>query len=238
MISKAKIDNFKIEKNKITIIIPAKDEEASLEIFLKNINLYKKFFKEIIVIDGRSKDKTIEVAKKNNCKVIEQKNLGYGDAIIKGASEVKTKYFIIFDADGSKDPVYLKRFIEKLRQKKTDIVFAERYGDGAGSYDDTYLTFFGNRIFTNLGKLFFNLDLNDILHTFFLCNTKKFNKINFKFKDFCFCVEFPIKIKKNNLSCAYIPTIEKKRLDGIPKVRSFVDGGKILIAMITLFLKS
>ena len=110
-------------KKDITIIIPARDEEASLKKLLKKFKFYKKLYKEIIVIDGKSKDNTIQVAKSNNCKVINQKGLGYGDAIIKGVNSVKTKYFIIFDADGSKDPVYLKRFIQKLKAKKSDIIF-------------------------------------------------------------------------------------------------------------------
>lgn len=222
---------------KITIVIPARNEEASLKKLLRKFKLYKKYYKEIIVVDGKSSDKTIQIAKKNNCRIIRQKNLGYGDAIILGVEEVKTQYFIVFDADGSKDPRYLSKFYNKLKKDKTEIIYAERYGKGAGSLDDTLITYVGNRIFTILGKIFFNLQLNDILHTFFLCEVKKFKQMNFKFKDFSFCIEFPIKARRANISCSYIATIEKKRYDGVPKVRSFVDGAKILIGMIILFFK-
>ncbi len=222
-------------KKDLSIIIPARDEEASLKKLLKKFKKYKKLYKEIIIIDGKSKDKTIDVAKKNKCKVIKQNKLGYGDAIIKGVNSVKTKYFIIFDADGSKDPIYLKKFYRILKKRKPDVIYAERYGEGAGSLDDTILTYIGNRIFTILGKIFFNLELNDILHTFFLCKVKEFKRINYKFNDFSFCVEFPIKAKRHNLNCIYISTIEKRRYDGIPKVRSFIDGVKILYGMIILF---
>ena len=34
----------------------------------------------------------------------------------------KTKYFIIFDADGSKDPVYLETFYNKIKLKKTNVI--------------------------------------------------------------------------------------------------------------------
>jgi len=230
------IAKYEVMKN-ISIIIPARNEEASLKILLKKFLLYRKFYKEIILVDGQSSDKTVEIAKNNNCKVIKQKGLGYGAAIIEGVKAVKTKYFIIFDADGSKDPRYLIRFHKKLKKDKSDIVYAERYGIGAGSLDDTLITHIGNRIFTNIGKIFFNLVLNDILHTFFLCEVKKFNEIDFKYKDFSFCVEFPIKVKRHNFLCSYIPTIEKKRYSGVPKVRSFIDGLKILNGMIVLFFK-
>ena len=208
-------------KKILSIVIPARNEEGSLKILLKKFDKFKHYYSQIIIVDGKSTDKTIEVAKKFGCKVIKQKKLGYGDAIIQGVNQVKTKYFIIFDADGSKDPIYLKRFASELKKNENNIIFAERYGKNAGSLDDTFITHIGNRIFTIMGKLFFGLKLNDILHTFFLCEVSKFKKLNFKYKDFVFCAEFPILAKKNDLKSSYIPTIEKKRYDGVPKVRSF-----------------
>ena len=200
-------------RKKISIVIPAKNEEQSLKILLKKFKKYKNFYHEIILVDGKSTDKTVKVAIKNKCKVVKQKKDGYGDAIILGVNNVKTKYFIIYDADGSKDPIYLKQFSKKLKSSnEKDIVFAERYGKGAGSHDDTLLTYIGNRIFTYLGIIFFNLKLNDILHTFFLCEVKKFKKLKFKYKDFAFCAEFPIIAKKNKLSFSNMPTIEKKKI--------------------------
>ena len=221
----------------ISIVIPARDEEKSLKILLKKFDKFKKYYEEIIIVDGKSTDKTIRVAREFGCKIIKQKKLGYGDAIIQGVNQVKTKYFIIFDADGSKDPIYLKKFSNELKKNRNNIIFAERYGKNAGSEDDTLITHIGNRIFTIMGKVFFGLKLNDILHTFFLCEVNKFKKLRFKYKDFVFCVEFPILAKKNNLGSSFIPTVEKKRYSGVPKVRSFVDGLKILIGMIDLFIK-
>ena len=78
--------NSEKEQKDLSIIIPARDEEASLKKLLKKFKKYKKLYKEIIIIDGKSKDKTIDVAKKNKCKVIKQNKLGYGDAIIKGVN--------------------------------------------------------------------------------------------------------------------------------------------------------
>lgn len=224
-------------KKKISIVIPARNEEGSLKILLKKFHKFKEYYSEIIIVDGKSTDKTILVAKKFGCRVIKQRKLGYGDAIIQGVNQVKTRYFIIFDADGSKDPIYLKKFANQLKKNDGKIIFAERYGKNAGSLDDTVITHIGNRIFTIMGKIFFNLKLNDILHTFFLCEVSKFKKLKFMYKDFVFCIEFPILAKKNNLEATYIPTIEKKRYDGVPKVRSFIDGLKILIGMIVLFTK-
>ena len=77
--------------------------------------------------------------------------------------------------------------------------------------------------------------MNDILHTFFICKNSSFKKINFEHYNFGFCVELPIKVEKLKLKYDVIPTIERKRLAGEVKVRSFVDGVKILQSMLKLF---
>ena len=51
---------------KISIIIPTKNEEESLSILLKDIKNYEKFIGEIIIIDGKSTDKTTDIAKQFN----------------------------------------------------------------------------------------------------------------------------------------------------------------------------
>ena len=55
---------------------------------------------------------------------------------------------------------------QKINYKKADFIFASRYETQAGSEDDTFLTFIGNKIFSLLGKIFFNLNISDILYTF------------------------------------------------------------------------
>ena len=221
---------------KVSIIIPTLNEEDSLNVLLNELSKFNENIYEIIVVDGKSTDETIKIARKYKCKIIIQQNkLGYGDAIIKGINEANTDYSIILDGDGSKNPTHIKDLITTIINSNSDFVFAERYGQGAGSLDDTILTHIGNRIFTLIGKVFFGLKLNDILHTFFICKNDKFKEIHFKFKDFGFCVELPIKVHRNKFKYTSIPTLERKRIAGTIKVRSFVDGYKILISMLKSF---
>ena len=224
----------------ITVVIPTKNEEDSLGILLKEIKGKKnfKFIKEVVVVDGKSTDKTTKIAKNFKCRVIKQKNsLGYGDAIIRGIKSSKSEFSIVLDGDGSKNPIYISKFYKIIKKKNYDFVFGTRYGKMAGSKDDTILTFLGNRLFTNLGKIFFNIEINDILHTFFICRSKKFNKIKFKHMNFGFCAELPIIVKKLNIKHIECDTVERKRIAGKIKVRSFVDGYKILFSMVKIFLR-
>ena len=94
--------------NDLTLVIPAKRESESLPTVLKEL---KKFKIKILVVLEKQDLETINSIKKFNCKILYQKNKGYGDALILGIKNVKTKYFCIFNADGSFDENDLpKRF--------------------------------------------------------------------------------------------------------------------------------
>ena len=177
----------------LTLVIPAKNEKESLPLVLKELKKYK--LKKIVVLE-KSDLATIKSIKKYNCRILHQKNKGYGDAIVQGINDVKTKYFCIFNADGSFDPKELSNMMKLIQNKSLDIIFASRYEKNCSSDDDTIVTYLGNMIFTNLGKLFFNLNITDILYTFVIGNTKKIKKLRLKSKDFVLCVELPILSKR------------------------------------------
>ena len=218
----------------LTLIIPAKNEEASLPQVLEEIKNYEC---DKIVILEESDLKTINAIKNFNCKLIYQTGRGYGNALIEGINNVKTEYACIFNADGSFNPKYLKDMLSLCKADR-DFVFASRYMDGGGSDDDTLLTKIGNFIFSTIGNIFFSLKLSDILYTFLIGKTDSFKKLNLKSNDFCLCVEMPIKAKQLNMNFVDTPSYERKRIAGEKKVSEFKDGFKILFYMIKIFFKN
>ena len=50
-----------------------------------------------------------------------------------------------------------------------------------------------------LEKYFFSLNITDILYTFVLGKTESVVNLNLSRKDFSYCIELPIKAKKQNL---------------------------------------
>ncbi len=218
----------------LTLIIPAKLEAESLPIFLKELAKYN--CKKIIVLD-KDDTSTINAIKEfTEVEILLQKQIGYGSALIEGVKATKTENFCIINADGSMDPKYLEAMINELKNK--DLVFATRYEKGGGSDDDDIITFIGNKIFSIIGKIFFRLKISDILFTYILGNTNKFNSLNLKFSDFRICVEIPIKAKKKNLQYTSISSYERSRIGGKKKVNALKDGFLILTAMITLFFNN
>jgi len=220
--------------NNLTLIIPAKNEEISLPKVLEEIKKYK--CKKIIILSKKDK-KTFYSISNFKCKIIEQKKNGYGDAIIEGINNVKTKYLCIFNADGSFNPKYLNKMLKNAKNSY-DFIFASRYTIGGGSEDDTILTYIGNKIFTFLGNFLFKLNISDILFTYILGNSKKFKKLNLINRDFKICIEIPIKIKIKKFSYKCIPSKERSRFGGKKKVNEFIDGFKILYSMIKFFIRN
>jgi len=217
----------------LTLIIPAKKESASLPKVLEEIKNYEC---KVIIILENTDTKTINAAKNFNCKIILQSDKGYGNALIEGMNNVETEYLCIFNADGSFNPKYLNKMLTACRNN-LDFVFASRYMNGGGSDDDTFLTKVGNFIFSTIGNIFFSLKLSDILYTFLLGKTESFKKLNLKSKDFCLCVEMPIKARRKKMNFIDMPNYERERIAGKKKVNEFQDGFKILIYMIKSFFR-
>ena len=221
-----------MEKTDLTLVIPAKYESESLPIILDDL---KKFNFQIIVSLHHEDKLTIKAINSYNLRTVMQKNKGYGNALIEGINACKTKYFCIFNADGSFDENDLPKMLDL--NKKNDFIFTTRYGHGASSDDDTIVTFIGNKFFSLLGKIFFSLNITDILYTYVMGKTESFKKLNIMNNDFRFCVEFPIKMHRKNMKYDSISSHEKKRIAGKKKVSPFKDGFLILIEMIRLFFK-
>ena len=218
-------------KSELTLIIPTKNEKESLPVFLKELKKYR--YKILIVVDPKDPHK-YKIKKNRLISIKKQKKPGYGNALIEGINSTKTKYFSIINADGSMDPKDLDKML-KLCKKNNDFIFASRYLKNGGSDDDTTLTFIGNKIFSLIGKVLFDLKISDILFTYILGKTSKAKKLKLKSPDFKLCVEIPIKQKRMGYNYNSIPSFERKRIGGEKKVNEFIDGLLILFAMFYFF---
>ena len=216
----------------LTLVIPARKEKESLPQVIdeiKNLDCKKK-----IILSPNDID-TINAIKNLNVEIIYQDHHGYGDALITGIKNVDTDYFCIFNADGSFNPNELEKMMSKINNDNLDFIFASRYEKNSKSDDDTLLTYTGNKIFTLIGKIFFKLNITDILYTFVLGKTGKAKNLNLTSFDFGFCVELPIKANRQNMRLGTVDSHERKRIAGEKKVNAFKDGLMILIKMIKLY---
>ena len=216
----------------LTIVIPAKYESESLPVVLDQF-IGKSY--DVCVVLEKSDTETINSIREKNCRIVYQSKKGFGNALIEGIISSQTEYFCIFNADGSMEINEIDIMLEKISNSDCDIIFASRYEKNSKSDDDTIVTWIGNKIFTLIGKIFFSLNITDILYTFVLGKTKEVKELNLNQNDFRFCVELPIKAKKKGLNLCTITAHEKKRIAGKKKVNAFRDGFLILSHMLFLF---
>ena len=217
---------------KINLIIPSKEKIEHLYKIISPLLRRKEINKIILVLNEKNKKKFI---KNKKLKIIVQKKSGYGSAIKEGFKISKSKFSCIFNADGSFNANDLPSMIKLTKQN--DFIYASRYMKGAGSEDDTMITLIGNFVFSLMGRVLLNVKLTDILYTFVLCNTKKFNKLNIVSYDFRFCIELPYKVSQNKFTYTELKSKEFKRKFGEKNVNELVDGFLILIEVLRCFLK-
>ncbi|MCL0073619.1 glycosyltransferase family 2 protein [Dehalococcoidia bacterium] len=97
----------------VTVLICTLNEEENLPYVLPKI---PRWVDEILLVDGHSTDRTVEVAKKlrPEIKVVCQPGRGKGDALRYGIQHASGDIIVTLDADGSTDPEEMPRFIEPL----------------------------------------------------------------------------------------------------------------------------
>ena len=217
----------------LTLLIPANKESESLPIFLKELRDFE--CKKLIVLQKEDQETIDSITEIRDIEILVQKNKGYGSALKEGIEKINTEFFCIINADGSMDPKYLNLMYEKCQRE--DFIFASRYLSDGGSDDDDVVTFVGNKFFTLLGNILYNLGLSDILYTYILGRTSEAKKLKLDYHDFRICVEIPFKIKKKAMNYKSMPSMERPRIAGKKKVNALKDGFLILLALVSFKFK-
>lgn len=136
---------------KVTLLIPTLNEEEGMRSVMPKVK--KEWVHQILVVDGNSKDKTVDVARQMGYDIVIQKTPGIRGAYMDALPMIKGDVVLTFSPDGNSIPELIPECINKLKEGY-DMVIVSRYAQGAKSYDDDAVTGFGNKMFTTFINLF------------------------------------------------------------------------------------
>lgn len=118
---------------KISVVIPAYNEEKYIGRTLESINNLKKnsWHVEVLVIDGDSSDKTSEVARSYGAKVVHEPHKGIGFARQEGLKAASGEIVAFTDADTIVPADWLVKHISALKKPSVVCTYGGyRYSDG------------------------------------------------------------------------------------------------------------
>lgn len=179
-----------MSQEKLTIVLPTLNEEKAVGEVIDELN--KKGYSNILVVDGHSNDKTVEIAKSKGARVVIQEGKGKTDAIKSCIKHLNTEYTLFMDCDFTYDPKDIEKFLDKICDY--DEVIGDR---NLKTQNMSKLNRVGNSIITKFFNLVISTDLTDVLSGMYMLKTELLKQIELKTKGFQLEVELAAKAAEN-----------------------------------------
>lgn len=217
---------------KVTIIIPAYNEERTVAEVLKKVNSLSlgDLKKEIIVIDDGSTDQTFNkirsVAKDipSLYPIRHKKNKGKGAAVVSGIKKATGDIIVIQDADLEYNPEDIPRLIKPILDNKAMVVYGTRLKTKPvffGKNRTPHLHhFFGNKLLSLITSILYGSSISDMETGYKAMKQEVLSGIRLHARSFDFEPEITAKILKKKIRIYEIPIKTRPR--------SYQEGKKIL----------
>ena len=211
----------------ISVIMPAFNEEQTLEQVVKAVSLLP-IEKQLIVVNDGSTDGTYKVLEELRAPygltiVHCEENRGKGFAIRSGLPHVKGEIVVIQDADMELDPADLTELVKPLEKQNVHVVYGSRFLNGRGNA--SLHNFIANRILATYTNLLYGCRITDESTGYKAFSTELITGLDLTCEGFEFCPEVTAKILRAGyciyeVPVAYFPRTKKQG----KKLRFWSDG--------------
>lgn len=149
----------------LAVLMPAYNEEATLEIILRHV-LERPEVGQVIAVDDGSRDRTwaiLAAAAKRDPRVLalrNEKNSGKGASLRRAFAEIRLPFAVVQDADLEYDPRDYPALLAPLLEGRADVVYGTRAFASHTSFSFWFVI--GNSLVNLFANLLFNCYLSDV----------------------------------------------------------------------------
>jgi glycosyltransferase involved in cell wall biosynthesis len=147
------------------LVVAALNEEHGIGLTLTEL-LDNVPTSHVLVVDGHSRDRTVEIAKNLGANIAFQDGFGKGNAIAKALEHIDlgVKYLVLTDADYTYPARYVPEMIEILEKNpQVGMVCGNRFNEKVETKAVRSSFYFGNKLLAFAHSLFNGVSLNDPL---------------------------------------------------------------------------
>lgn len=202
----------------VSVVIPAYNEEKSIEEVISRLAQALRVEYEIVVVNDHSVDNTrnkVEDLKKSYKSIILVDNeapQGFANALKTGFQTASGEVFVPVMADLCDDPATINEMYRKI-EEGYDIVCGSRYSDGGkklgGPLVKTFLSGLAGKIIYILG-----IPTHDITNSFKMYKREVIKAIDSKARSFEISMEIPLKAHFKGFKITELPTVWHSRTVG------------------------
>jgi glycosyltransferase involved in cell wall biosynthesis len=169
----------------------------------------------ILVVDGRSIDRTVEVAKNLGVDIVFQENSGKGDALAKAVecADLAVDYIVITDADYTYPAQYVPEMIQLLEENPDiGMICGNRFNGHVNPKALHSVFYFGNRLIALTHNFLNGVPLKDPLTGLRVVRAKILKGWKVKSKGFDIEVELNHRVEREGFGILEIPIAYRERL--------------------------
>jgi len=214
----------------LSIILPARNEAASLATLLPDlVSLFPGT--EIIVVNDGSADDTLEICAKFPVRVVSHPYpKGNGAAVKSGVRAAKGDVLVFMDADGQHKPEDISPLLERFSEGYDMVVGARISGSQAGMHRAV-----ANDIFSRFASWMVQQPIGDLTSGFRIVKAGKFRKFLYLLPNgFSYPTTITMSFFRAGFSVAYLPIHTPRRASGKSHISPVRDGVRFLLIIIKI----